>query len=98
MPADLRGKIILTNTTTTQDAQDLRTRGGHLRVTETPRPEGRTVGMNVIEALLLACIAKPQSEIGSEDFEPLIGKPAWLQVTSQSVLTTMRRQGEDRSG
>ena len=72
MPDDLQGKIILTNTTTQRDVQDLRSRGVHLLVTETPRLGGRTFGTNVIEALLLACIDKPQAEITGEDLERLI--------------------------
>jgi hypothetical protein len=72
MPDDLRGKIILTNTTTTLDVEDLRARGVYLLVTETPRLGGRTFGTNVIEALLLALTDKPQSQITEEDFERLV--------------------------
>jgi hypothetical protein len=71
MPDDLAGKIILTNTTTAQDVADLRARGVHLLVTETPRLDGRTFGSNVIEAALLALIDKPQSQIQLDDFESL---------------------------
>jgi hypothetical protein len=72
MPRDLRGKIILTNTTTKKDVEDLRERGVNLLVTETPRFAGRSFGTNVIEALLLALIDKPQDQITIEDFDCLI--------------------------
>ena len=75
MPRDLlAGKIILTNTTTLADVEDLRRRGASLLVTETPRLEGRSFGSNVIEALLLALADKPQDEVGPEDFEELIDR------------------------
>jgi hypothetical protein len=74
MPQDLRGKIILTNTTTKGDVDDLRARGVHLLVTETPRLEGRSFGTNVMEALLLSLIDKPQEQVTRQDFEELIGR------------------------
>jgi hypothetical protein len=74
MPRDLAGKIILTNTTTPTDVEDLRRRGASLLVTETPRLEGRSFGSNVIEALLLALIDKPQADIRAEDFEAMIDR------------------------
>lgn len=50
----LRGKIILTNTTTEEDTRELAKRGVRLLVTSTPRFEGRTFGTNVMEAVLVA--------------------------------------------
>lgn len=74
MPRDLAGKIILTNTTTPADVEDLRRRGASLLVTETPRLEGRSFGSNVIEALLLTLTDKPRDEVGPADFEELIDR------------------------
>ena len=74
MPDDLRGKIIVTNTTTARDVEELRVRGVHLLVTETPRLNGRSFGANVIEATLLALIDKPQAAITASDFEDLIDR------------------------
>lgn len=53
-PADLSGKIILTNTTTAEDVEDLRKRGVETLITTTPVFEGRSFGTNVLEALLVA--------------------------------------------
>jgi len=72
MPRDLRGKIVLTNTTTAQDVAELARRGLSLLVTTTPRLEGRSFGTNVIEAALLALIDKPQEEITKQDLAELI--------------------------
>jgi hypothetical protein len=58
MPLDLSGKVIITNTTTAQDVELLRTRGAAYVVTSTPRLEGRSFGTNVLEAALIAYAGK----------------------------------------
>jgi len=72
MPDDLTGKIVLTNTTTAQNVEELRERGLHILVTSTPRLEGRTFGTNVMEATLRALIDKPDDEITEADFLDMI--------------------------
>ncbi len=72
MPDDLSGKIVLTNTTTARNVEELRERNLHLLVTTTPRLEGRSFGTNVMEATLLALMDKPQSEVTEADFIDLI--------------------------
>jgi hypothetical protein len=72
MPDDLRGKIVLTNTTTARNVEELQQRGLHMLVTTTPRLEGRSFGTNVMEATLLALMDKPQSEVTPADFLDLI--------------------------
>ena len=74
MPQDLRGKIVLTNTTTPADVADLKRRGLPLLVTTTPRLEGRSFGTNVMEATLLALIDKPQEAITRQDLAELIDR------------------------
>jgi hypothetical protein len=54
MPEDMSGKWIITNTTTSQDVEFLRSRGVELLITSTPRFEGRSFGTNVIEATMVA--------------------------------------------
>ena len=54
MPRDMTGKWIVTNTTTIEDVEFLRSTGAELLITSTPRLEGRTFGTNVIEAVLVA--------------------------------------------
>jgi hypothetical protein len=54
MPRDMAGKWIVTNTTTAEDVDFLRSTGAELLVTSTPRLEGRSFGTNVIEATMVA--------------------------------------------
>lgn len=72
MPDDLTGKIVVTNTTTAKNVEELRKRNLHILVTVTPRLEGRSFGTNVMEATLLALMDKPQSEVNETDFQDLI--------------------------
>jgi len=72
MPDDLSGKIVVTNTTTAKNVEELQKRGLHILVTTTPRLEGRSFGTNVMEATLRALINKPDPEITNADFLDLI--------------------------
>lgn len=74
LPEDLSGKIILTNTTTANDLEELRKRGLKMLVTTTPRINGRTFGTNIIEAMALSLIDKPTEEITKEDFRKIINE------------------------
>jgi hypothetical protein len=74
MPDDLTGKIIVTNTTTPKNVEELKKRNLHILVTVTPRLEGRSFGTNVMEATLLALMDKPQSEVTQADFLNLINR------------------------
>ncbi len=72
MPDDLSGKIIVTNTTTARNVEELQRRGLHMLVTTTPRLEGRSFGTNVMEATMLALMDKPQSQVTEADFLDMI--------------------------
>jgi len=74
MPDDLTGKIVVTNTTTAKNVEELKKRNLHILVTVTPRLEGRSFGTNVMEATLLALMDKPQSEVTDTDFTDLIDR------------------------
>jgi hypothetical protein len=74
MPDDLTGKIVVTNTTTAKNVEELKKRNLHILVTVTPRLEGRSFGTNVMEATLLALMDKPQSEVTDADFQDLIDR------------------------
>ncbi|MGD8458211.1 MAG: hypothetical protein PVF83_17685 [Anaerolineales bacterium] len=58
MIEDLHGKTIITNTTTKENIELLRTRGAKMVITTTPRYEGRTFGTNMMEAALTAYAGK----------------------------------------
>jgi hypothetical protein len=72
LPDDLGGKIVITNTTTAKDVEELRKRNLHILVTTTPRLGGRSFGTNVIEAACRCLIDKPDDQIAEEDFVDLI--------------------------
>jgi hypothetical protein len=58
MPDDLKGKVIVTNTTTTDDVETFRKAGVKYLVTTTPVLEGRSFGTNMMEAALVAVAGK----------------------------------------
>jgi len=84
MPADMRGKWIITNTTTPADVELARSRGVELFVTSTPRLDGRSFGTNVIEATMVA-LDGASGELSPERYRQLLDsvgfKPdvQWLQ-------------------
>ncbi|WP_243090139.1 RNase P subunit p30 family protein [Thermus neutrinimicus] len=65
MPDDMRGKTVLTNTTTEEDLAFLKERGVRRLITTTPRLDGRSFGTNVMEALLVALAGQ---ELGEEEY------------------------------
>jgi len=58
MPEDMRGKIIVTNTTTPADVEFLKKRGIKYLITTTLNFDGRTFGTNMMEAALIAVAGK----------------------------------------
>lgn len=84
MPPDMRGKWIITNTTTAADVELCRERGVELLVTSTPRLSGRSFGTNVIEATMVA-LDGAKGELAPERYRELLDqvrfKPdvQWLQ-------------------
>jgi hypothetical protein len=72
MPAQLDGKIVLTNTVTAANVDDLRERGVKTLITTTPDFEGRSFGTNVVEAALLALLGKTWDEVIPADYERVL--------------------------
>lgn len=72
LPDDLSGKIIITNTTTARNVEELQKRNLHMLVTTTPRLSGRSFGTNVIEAMCRCLIDKPDEDITPADFQDII--------------------------
>ena len=80
MPNDMKGKVIVTNTTTPTDVELFRECGVKYLVTATPVLEGRSFGTNMMEAALIAISGKGRvlthdelSELLSQlGFEPQI--------------------------
>jgi hypothetical protein len=72
MPARLDGKIVLTNTVTAANIEELRERGVALLITTTPDFQGRSFGTNVVEAALLALLGKKWEDVSAADYERVL--------------------------
>jgi hypothetical protein len=73
MPEDMRGKTVLTNTTTEEDVAFLRARGVARLITTTPRLGGRSFGTNVMEAMLVALAGRELTEAEYLRYIDLLG-------------------------
>ncbi|TYP58747.1 quinate 5-dehydrogenase [Thermosediminibacter litoriperuensis] len=78
MPPKIPGKVIITNTVTSEDVKMLAERGASMLVTTTPELEGRSFGTNVMEAVLVSLSQKPYKELTPRDYEELLDKLAFL--------------------
>lgn len=72
LPSDITGKIIITNTVTTEDEEDLRRRGTHTLITTTPKINGRSFGTNVMEAVLVALHGQGNGALTALEYRELI--------------------------
>lgn len=72
MPERLDGKVVLTNTVTQANVDELAARGVSLLITTTPDLAGRSFGTNVLEAALVALLGKAWNEIAPADYERLL--------------------------
>lgn len=68
MPVRLDDKILITNTVTQQDERLLQERGVKMLVTTTPEIGGRSLGTNVLEAILVTLLGKRPDEITAVDY------------------------------
>ncbi len=74
IPPRLDGKVILTNTTTAEDAALLQERGAAYLVTTTPVIEGRSFGMNVLEGCIVALIRQHGDMVSPENYQVYLNK------------------------
>jgi hypothetical protein len=72
MPESMVGKVIVTNTVTQTDLDEIGKRGAALLVTSTPELQGRSFGTNVMEALLVAVSGKDPAVLGERDYLDLL--------------------------
>jgi len=80
---DLHGKCVITNTTTEEDIQLLRARGVKWVLTTTPRFEGRSFGVNMMEAVFTAYASKGRP-LSLAELSRLIDetqiRPSWIEL------------------
>jgi len=89
----LAGKTILTNTTTPDDRELLRSRGLRRLVTTTQSFNGRSTGTNVLEAVLVAATGRRPEELQPSDYERLLGQLGW-----SPEITEFHGDGKDETG
>jgi hypothetical protein len=68
MPQVMQGKMVVTNTVTSEDIEWLKKCGIRILITSTPNLDGRSFGTNVIEAMLVSLIGKDLADITAEDY------------------------------
>lgn len=73
-PQQLDGKIVLTNTTTKSNLEDLAKRGVQLVATTTPRIEGRSLPTNLLEAAFVALAGR--GLLSREDLKAMVQEAA----------------------
>ncbi|MDI3543214.1 MAG: hypothetical protein PWP57_818 [Candidatus Atribacteria bacterium] len=74
MPDQLPGKMIITNTVTSQDVSEMKERGVKILVTTTPEMNGRSFGTNVLQAIFVAILEKKPEDIKPEEYLELMKK------------------------
>jgi len=73
MPDDMKGKVVVTNTTTPEDVALFKQCGVKYLITTTPVLEGRSFGTNMMEAALIAISGKGRA-LTSAEYNELIDK------------------------
>jgi hypothetical protein len=73
MPDNMKGKVVVTNTTTPQDVELFRKCGVKYLVTTTPVLDGRSFGTNMMEAALIAVSGKGRALTHAE-YEEMLTK------------------------
>jgi hypothetical protein len=73
MPDDMKGKVVVTNTTTPQDVELLKKCGVKYLVTTTPILDGRSFGTNMMESALIALSGKKRA-LTHDEYEEMLVK------------------------
>ncbi|HOX29468.1 MAG TPA: quinate 5-dehydrogenase, partial [bacterium] len=75
MPDDMAGKVIITNTVTAKDVEDMRERGVATLITTTPDFGGRSFGTNVMEGVYSVVLGKTRKDPPTiKEFRALLKK------------------------
>lgn len=74
LPPELPGRIIITNTVTAADIEELRRRGLKTLITTTPEFNGRSFGTNVMEGVLLTLSGKKPDTVTPADYNRLLDR------------------------
>ncbi|MEP6756712.1 MAG: quinate 5-dehydrogenase [Chthonomonadales bacterium] len=77
MPLDLKGKIILTQSSRKHEVELLKERGLKMLITTTPEIGGEAFATNVMEAVLVAYLGKKPEELTAKDYMDTLHKLGW---------------------
>jgi hypothetical protein len=77
MPGELKGKVIVTNTTRAADVEELRRRGVARLVTTTPPIGGESFGTNVLEGVFVTLAGKRPEEMTEQDYLQWAERMGW---------------------
>lgn len=72
LPEKLKGQVIITNTVTPENIEELKERGAGRIVTTTPDLNGRSFGTNVMEGVLVVLSGKRPEELTGNDYLKLL--------------------------
>ena len=72
MPDRLPGKMIITNTVTSQNISEMKERGIKILVTTTPEINNRSFGANVLQAIFVAVLERKPEDIKPEEYLDLM--------------------------
>jgi predicted amino acid dehydrogenase len=67
-PPELDGKTVITSTVSDERLQELREKGVRLALDCSIQPFKQTVGLNVVEAVIMAALEKPAGAINHDDY------------------------------
>jgi hypothetical protein len=102
MPEDMRGKIILSNTTTEADVEELTRRGVARLITTTPVFEGRSFGTNVMEAVLVTILNRPPQDLTPADYLTKLNELHWTpqiqELNAPAILTNDKGEMQKAKG
>ncbi len=68
MPDDLHGKVVLTQTITKTDVEELSKRGVWLLITDGPDMGGRSFATNVLQGVVVALLGRRPEEISTDEY------------------------------
>lgn len=68
MPDDLRGRVVLTQTITRGDVEQLRRRGTWMLITDGPDMGGRSFATNVLQGVIVAVTGRRPEDISTDEY------------------------------
>jgi len=68
MPDDLRGRVILTQTITKEDVEQLRRRGVWMLITDGPDMGGRSFATNVLQGVIVAVTGRRPDDLSTDEY------------------------------